>query len=106
MKFQKTVDAIQFWEQDHLKISDFIADHNLRNVDMQVVYHEYITNLNHFPVKSPQPDTVSLRVTGAVTDTYLQPSDWLIVLADGEAIRLTDRQFKQEGYVEVCDDTK
>ena len=101
MKFQKTVDAIQFWEQDYLKISEFIVEHKLRNVDMQVVYREHITNLNHFHVKIPQPDTVSLRITGAVTDTYLQPSDWLIVLADGEAIRLTDRQFEQEGYVEV-----
>ena len=63
MKFQKTIDAIQFFEQDYRQIADFILKHNLLfKVFFDVQYPHQVHDLAEVSVKVPVPDKVTLSV--------------------------------------------
>ena len=59
MKFQKTIDAIQFFEQDYRQIAEFIYNHNLMfKVELNLHYSTKIATLSGARVISHIPDEI------------------------------------------------
>lgn len=104
MKFQKTIDAIQFFEQDYRQIIDFIFDYNLMfKVELDVHYSKKIESLNTVRVIEPIPDKVTLRIFDPVNGyVYFEQGDWLVV-DSGEPKLVYDYDFRHQGWTKLED---
>lgn len=104
MKFHKTIDAIQFFEQDYRQLVDFIFEHNLMfKVDLDVKYHDNIRDLAEVSVKIPLPDKVTLSIYDFVSGrVYFKQGDWLVVDA-GEPKLVHDSDFQDQGWTKLED---
>ena len=104
MRFQKTIDAIQFFEQDYRQIAEFIYDHNMMfKVELNIHYATRIASLNEARVIAPIPDAVTLRMYDPVRGfVYFHQGDWLVV--DSEEPKLVhDSDFQDQGWTKLED---
>lgn len=104
MKFQKTIDAIQFFEQDYRQIADFIFKNNLlAKVFFDVIYPTQIPYLSTVSAKAPLPDKVTLSMYDSVCGyVYFNQGDWLVV-DGGEPKLVTDSDFQHQGWIQCKD---
>lgn len=104
MKFQKTIDAIQFFEQDYRQIAEFIYNHNLMfKVELNIHYSTKIATLSGARVIAPIPDDVTLRMYDPVRGfVYFNQGDWLVV-DGGEPRLVNDYDFQDQGWTKLED---
>lgn len=100
MKFQKTIDAIQFFKKDYPHLSEFILEHSIQDkADLCVSLTTKITRLDEVSVKLPIQDNVILRIYPPVVGyEYFTQGDWLIV-DRGKVVRMSDSEFKEQGWL-------
>ena len=101
MKFQKTIDAIQFFKKDYIQLSEFILEHRIQDkADLCVSFPTTITRLDEVSVKIPIPDHVILRIFSPdVGYDYFNQGDWLLV-DRGRVVRMSDSKFRDQGWQE------
>ena len=104
MKFQKTIDAIQFFEQDYRQIADFIFKNNLLfKVFFDVQYPSRVHDLAEVSAKVPLPDKVTLSMYDPVRGlVYFNQGDWLVV-DDGEPKLVNDSDFQDQRWTKLED---